>query len=93
MMAGLNCGTPCSLAWNLIHSYAFSCMEIGDDDCAMGMRSLAHPLADDPAIVAGESGASGFAAALQAAFRPDDVVLVFNTEGDTDPENYRAICS
>ncbi len=93
MMAGLNCGTPCSLAWNLIHSYAFSCMEIGDDDCAMGMRSLAHPLADDPAIVAGESGASGFAAALQAAFRPDDVVLVFNTEGDTDPENYRTICS
>ena len=68
------------------------------------MRSLAHPSEGDPAIVSGESGAIGTGLiraimtdpaceALRNALGLDEssTVLLFSTEGDTDPENYRAI--
>ena len=55
----------------------------------------------DDAIVAGESGVAGLAGFILASpdadararldLRPDSRVLVFGTEGATDPEVYRAI--
>ena len=58
----------------------------------------------NPRIVAGESGAAGLAGLLAlltepelAAARshiglgPSSRIVVFNTEGDTDPESYRRI--
>ncbi len=63
------------------------------------MNRLARPLADDPAIVAGESGAAGLAGllrvagdgALRQALELDASarVLVVNSEGATDPGRYR----
>jgi hypothetical protein len=65
------------------------------------MRQLATPAARDACVVAGESGAAGIAGLLALRARPElfdqagldasSRVLVFNTEGATDPELYRDI--
>ena len=68
------------------------------------MRLLAAPEGEDPSVVSGESGAigMGFIDAVMtdpqyAALRKDvgldenSVVLMFSTEGATDPDNYRRI--
>ena len=62
------------------------------------MNRLARPTGSDPAIVAGESGAAGFAGLLaalrdpqaRAALKLDGSSRVFAviTEGATDPERY-----
>ena len=71
---------------------------------ANGMRLLANPLGDDPQVVSGESGAAGFALAVEVLRREDlkdlkehlgldenSRILCISTEGDTDQENYRNI--
>ena len=68
------------------------------------MRTYAYPLADDPVIVSGESGAATLGAAQtimadkeledirkMMRLNEDSVLLFINTEGDTDPENYQNI--
>ena len=73
-----------------------------DAVAATGMRVLSAPLADDPRIISGESGAAGFGALYEIlAHRPGlrealgldgrSTVLCFSTEGATDRENYRRI--
>ena len=65
------------------------------------MRRLAAPARGDPPLVAGESAVAGLAA-LEAAMTAPDAkaalglgpasrILVFGTEGDTDPALYREI--
>lgn len=64
------------------------------------MRLLARPDGDPP-VVAGESAVAGLAALKLAladavarealGLGPDARVLVFGTEGDTDPELYREL--
>ena len=71
---------------------------------ARGMRVLGAPLAGDPRVISGESGAVGAGlidtimtdeayADLRAAIGLDETssVLLFSTEGDTDPVNYRKV--
>ena len=104
MMAGLCCGEPCTLAWEILKSYAqcFVCFEDSVD--SEGMSCLARPIGEDPAIVSGESGAAGFSVVLAALARPElaDLkellhldssakVLCISTEGDTDKVNYKKI--
>lgn len=104
IMAGLNCATPCAIAWDYLRDYGTGAFRVSDDVTRLGMRRLAHPYEGDPTIVSGESGAVTFGLidALTAAPEYDDirraigldkdaVVLLFSTEGDTDPENYRTI--
>jgi len=66
------------------------------------MRILGNPLADDPRVVAGESGAVGTGLIDEIMkHRPDIAkligldsssrVILFCTEGDTDTKNYRDI--
>jgi diaminopropionate ammonia-lyase len=65
------------------------------------MRLLADGRFGDDAIVAGESAVAGLAGFILASadadararldLCPDSRVLVFGTEGATDPEVYRAI--
>jgi diaminopropionate ammonia-lyase len=65
------------------------------------MRLLADGAFGDPAIVAGESAIAGLAGALLArqdddagatlVLGPDSRVLVFGTEGATDPEIYESM--
>jgi diaminopropionate ammonia-lyase len=104
MMAGLACGLPCGIAWDILCSCAEDFFSVPDETAAEGMRLLARPLGTDPAIVSGESGAvtAGLLAELMtnpafAADRDimslgkDSVVCCISTEGDTDPENYRKV--
>ncbi len=104
IMAGLNCGEVCPLAWPILHDLAGWFVKCHDSVAAYGMRLLAGPIDGDPQVVSGESGAvttgvlnliagEKSCAKLKKAMKLDEnsVVLLFSTEGDTDPENYERI--
>ena len=101
IMAGLCCGEPCSLAWDMLRRYADNFASVPDEFAAYGMRVLGNPLSGDTAIVSGESGAAGLGFALlgrsdaqaNAVLQLDEssVVLCISTEGDTAPAKYRSI--
>ena len=96
MMAGLNCGTPCALAWEILKNYAADTAIISDDVAAEAMRTLATRK-----IISGESGCAGFALADTALdseelrreleLDANSIIFVINTEGATDPDNYARI--
>jgi diaminopropionate ammonia-lyase len=104
IMAGLNCATPCGLAWNLFRDYGNYAFAVSDDITRLGMRSLAHPLGNDRKVISGESGAVTVGLVDSLLFQPeyeslreelcinqDSVILCISTEGDTDSENYKRI--
>ncbi|MFA7665769.1 MAG: diaminopropionate ammonia-lyase [Burkholderiaceae bacterium] len=101
VMAGLACGEVSELAWEILREGADAAIAVDDRYALAGMRRFAEPLGDDPAIVAGETGASGLAALLAVQDHPtlaatlalarDSRVLLFGSEGDTDPVIYREI--
>ena len=104
IMAGLNCGEPCTIAWPILRDLACEFFACPDSVAAEGMRMLAAPCRGDPRIVSGESGAltAGLLSRITASrgagslrdrmgLGKDAVVLLFSTEGDTDPENYKEI--
>ena len=104
MMAGLCCGEPCTISWEILDSYADGFLSCGDEYSALGMRLLGRPQGDDPRVISGESGAVGagvLAAILQEErltdlrralnLGPNAKVLLISTEGDTDRENYKKI--
>jgi diaminopropionate ammonia-lyase len=104
IMAGLACGEPNLIGWDILRD--FPCAYISCDNyvAANGMRILANPMGGDRAIEAGESGSVGigvmdllanheaFAGIKEAlAIGPQSKLLIFNTEGATDPVNYQEI--
>ena len=101
IMAGLNCGTPCRVIWPAIRDKADFFCACDDIITEEGMRAYAKPLGDGNAVVAGESGAVTFGLVnrilqdqdLRKLFRidGDSVILLINTEGNTDPEGYRRV--
>ena len=101
IMAGLNCGTPCRVTWPAIRDKATFFCACDDIITEEGMRAYANPIGSDKAIIAGESGAVTYGLlnrilqdnTLRNLFRinADSVVLLINTEGDTDPEGYQRI--
>ncbi len=104
IMAGLACGEPCSIGWNILDNYADSFVSVPDYIAANGMRILANPLGKDKSIVSGESGAVtlGFVAEVMKndslkelreslKLNTDSKVLCISTEGNTDKEHYRKI--
>lgn len=96
IMAGLNCGTPCSVTWPVLRDYAEFYISCEDFVAAGGMRLYA-----DNGIISGESGAATLGALeyilLRSNLRKElhlnenSVIVLVNTEGNTDPENYEAI--
>ena len=104
IMAGLACGEPCSIGWNVLHSYADNFISCPDYAAAKGMRILGNPEGKDGKVISGESGAATVGCVAEIMTNPDlawlkeklqldenSKVLFFSTEGDTDKENYRAI--
>lgn len=104
IMAGLNCGTPSHLAWPWLRRGIDLFLAIHDDLAMAAMRRLADPAPGSPAVVAGESGGAGLAGLMALCTAPEaaearqalglssrSAVLVINTEGDTDPENYARV--
>ena len=103
IMAGLNCGTPCGVVWPVIRDYADWFCACEDSVTEEGMRAYAFPVGIDPMIKSGESGAVTYGLLrkilqsdeLRTLFHidRDSVILLVNTEGDTDPDGYRRIIS
>lgn len=104
IMAGLCCGEPCTLAWQILRHQADCFVSMPDTVAACGMRMLGNPLPGDPRAISGESGAAAFGLAAELLRSPGlsalktqlglderSVILCFSTEGDTDRENYRRI--
>lgn len=103
MMAGLACGVPNPIAFDVLKNHALAFAACPDWVGAMGMRVLGAPLEEDGRVISGESGAAGLgllyalmtgrAEGLREALGLDEtsVVLLFSTEGDTDPNNYRRV--
>ncbi len=104
MMAGLCCGLPCSLAWQLLAPHADAYCAMGDFFAAEAMCRLARPAAGDAAAEGGESGAAGLGCLIALAEEKSlegekkslgldrkSVVLCLLTEGATDRANYEKI--
>jgi diaminopropionate ammonia-lyase len=104
IMAGLACGEPNTIGWDILRNHVTAFLSCPDWVAATGMRMLAAPVKGDPAVTSGESGAVGMGviatlmtnpeyAELKDALKLDanSKVLMFSTEGDTDPERYREI--
>jgi diaminopropionate ammonia-lyase len=98
VMAGLACGEVSLVAWEILRQGVDDALVVHDDDAVDLMRLLADPIPGDPPLVAGESATCGLAGVLAAAERPalaaalgldrTSRVLVFGTEGATDPDLY-----
>ncbi|MBM3696794.1 MAG: diaminopropionate ammonia-lyase [Actinobacteria bacterium] len=104
IMAGLACGEPNPIAWRILWDCADVFLQCPDYVAAKGMRVYGVPLAGDPFIVSGESGAVTLGALLFAMERPEyadlrdllglsreSQVLLINSEGNTDPDEFRRV--
>lgn len=101
VMAGLSCGEPSPIAWEILAEEASDYLAIPDALVAPTMRRLARPLDGDPVIHAGESAVAGLAA-LIAACQDKDLsgklgldatsrVLLIGSEGVTDRQIFDRI--
>ena len=104
IMAGLACGEPSPLAWQILWNCADFIITAPDYVAAKGMRMYGVPLKGDPVVISGESGAvtlgvlpfimgNGGAAELRQQLQLDENsrVLLINTEGNTDPDYFRNV--
>ena len=104
IMAGLACGEPSPIAFDILKDNADIFIQTPDNVAARGMRILGCPLEGDPMVISGESGAvprgtlfylglDEIDPALRAAIKPDlnSVFFMINTEGNTDPIEFRRI--
>jgi diaminopropionate ammonia-lyase len=103
-MAGLACGEPNPIAWEILKDTADYFAICPDYVAAMGMRVYGVPLKGDPVIISGESGAvtlgalmyimkqaSGSGLREQLELGPDSQVLLINSEGNTSPDDFRYV--
>lgn len=105
IMAGLACGEPNTISWEILRDYsnfAFSC---DDSISAKGMRLLSSPIAQDKRIISGESGAVGIGAFVTLCenqkeykelwkklnINKESCILCISTEGDTDEIAYKNV--
>lgn len=104
IMAGLACGEPNILSWDILRNHTTAFVSCPDWVSAKGMRMLGAPMRGDDRVISGESGAVGMGLLatlmededykeLRQAIGLDETshVLMFSTEGDTDPEKYKSI--
>jgi diaminopropionate ammonia-lyase len=104
IMAGLACGEPTTVGWEVLKDYSDFFASCPDYSAAQGMRVLGNPIGEDRQVISGESGAAGFGLFYEVLTNPSlqwmkeelgineaSVILFFNSEGDTDRENYRRI--
>ena len=104
IMAGLACGEPNIISWKILKNKTSYFVSLPDWAAAGAMRLLSSPVGDDPRVISGESGAAGMGF-LQSLLQKKEYavwreevgidenshVLLFSTEGDTDPQRYRDI--
>ncbi len=106
IMAGLACGTPSKLAWEIMRNHSNYFITCEDDTATDGTRLLNRQTFEDDIIISGESGAvtAGLIFQLlsdrtnnnlaeQLNLNSDSGIFLISTEGDTDPEMYQKIIS
>jgi diaminopropionate ammonia-lyase len=104
IMAGLACGEPNPIAWEILKDRADYFAICPDFVAAMGMRVYGIPLRGDPPVISGESGAVTLGALMyimqhsgarefreQLGLGFDSQVLLINSEGNTSPEDFRYV--
>jgi len=104
IMAGLACGEPSMVSWDILRDYADMYLSCDDYVTELGMRILANPTSSDPKVISGESGAVAMGVLdlllndtnyhdLAQLLKLDTKsrILLISTEGDTDPVNYKKI--
>lgn len=104
IMAGLACGDPSPVAFDILNNNADVFIQVPDNVAARGMRILGVPLHGDPMVISGESGAVPLGTLF--ALRTDEIdskladalkldnksqIFMINTEGNTDPVEFRRI--
>ncbi len=104
IMAGLACGEPCTIGWDVLKDCADHFISCPDYVAAKGMRILGNPAGEDDRVISGESGAAGFGCVAEIMGNPalahlkerlqldeNSRVLFFSTEGDTFRDFYRDV--
>ncbi len=104
LMAGLACGEPNIIGWEIVRDYAHAFISCPDWVAANGMRILGAPRKGDSRVISGESGAvtTGILECLMLYsqlkeirgtlnLNEDATVLLISTEGDTSPRVYRDV--
>ena len=104
IMAGLACGEPNTISFDILVNHTTVFTSLPDWVAAKGMRMLGAPIKGDPQVTAGESGAPAMGLIATAMRDPEykdlkealqldenSKILMFSTEGDTDPEMYERI--
>lgn len=104
IMAGLACGEPNIVTWEILRDFAKAYISCPDYVSARGMRVLANPIGNDKKVASGESGAVGLGLLsllmereelkeLKTKLELDEnsVIICFSTEGDTDPQHYKKV--
>lgn len=104
IMAGLSVGEANSEAYRILPHILSGYLSCSDEMSRYGTRLLAAPLGNDQKIISGESGSVGVgvlnhlmrseeSTVLRKVLELDNTsrVLLFSTEGDTDPQLYRKI--
>ncbi|EIX4511024.1 diaminopropionate ammonia-lyase [Escherichia coli] len=106
IMAGLACGEVNPVTWDILRDTGNFYISADDSIAATGMRVLGNPLSGDTGIISGESGAlnMGVLYYLMTSAEPEvqqyraqiglteeSEILIFSTEGDTNPARYRSI--
>ena len=101
IMAGLSCGEPSALAWEILNEEVCDFLTIPENVVGPAMRLTANPPGNDPVITAGESAICGLAALIMASLTPamkkqlgldqHSRVLLIGSEGITDREVYAQI--
>jgi len=101
LMAGLACGEVSSVAWEILETGADDFLTLPEKMVPMSMRMLARGENGDPEVEAGESAVAGVGALVALSgdreardalgITAESPVLVFGTEGATDPELYEQL--
>lgn len=104
IMAGLACGEPNTISWDILKNHSSCFISCPDYISAKGMRLLAAPIKGDPTVTSGESGAVTLGILFEIMknnalkdlkeelkLNENSKVLLFSTEGNTDPDFYRDI--
>lgn len=104
IMAGLACGEPNKIGYDVLINYSDNFVSCPDYVTAKGMRIMGNPIKNDKKIISGESGAVTLGLVteimsnknlecLKKELKLDENsrILCFSTEGDTDKESYTDI--
>jgi diaminopropionate ammonia-lyase len=101
LMAGLSCGEPSGLAWEILAEEASDFITIPESLVAPTVRLLANPQYGDTPIEAGESAIAGLAAVIAARQNEElsqklgldehSSVLLIGSEGVTDAAIFQMI--